>query len=246
MALLLRMGGIPARVATGFSPGGYSKRRGAWIVRDTDAHAWVEAWFDELGWITYDPTPDSTPARSQIAALEAAPAPIPSPTGSDPAAGGGAGSQQSGALRPNLLFDPLRNNPDSPPDEPGTGMAWWTWALIGLAAVLVAVGVVRWLRGRRGRGHLSPLDRAVAELEAALRRAGRPLPTGTTLRQLEQRLGASSDATAYLRALSASRYGPAATPPTAAQRKALRRALAQGLGPAGWLRALWALPPRPR
>jgi hypothetical protein len=93
---------------------------------------------------------------------------------------------------------------------------------------------------------MAPLDRAVAELEAALRRAGRPLPTGTTLRQLEQRLGASPDATAYLRALSASRYGPAATPPTAAQRKALRRALAQGLGTAGKLRALWALPPRLR
>jgi hypothetical protein len=93
---------------------------------------------------------------------------------------------------------------------------------------------------------MSPLDRAVAELEAALRRAGRPLPTGTTLRQLEQRLGASSDATEYLRALSASRYGPAPTLPTGAQRRALRRALAQGLGPAGKLRAWWALPPRPR
>jgi transglutaminase-like putative cysteine protease len=247
MALLLRMGGIPARVATGFSPGGFSKRRDAWIVRDTDAHAWVEAWFDELGWITYDPTPDATPARSQIAALEAAPAPIStSPTESDPAAGGAAGSQQPGALRPNLLFDPLRNNPETPPDEPGTGVAWWTWALIGLAALLAAFGLVRWLRARRRLGAMSPLDRAVAELEAALRRAGRPLPTGTTLRQLEQRLGASPDATAYLRALSASRYGPAASPPTAAQRKALRRALAQGLGTAGKLRALWALPPRPR
>ena len=61
MALLLRMGGVPARVATGFSPGGFSKRRDAWIVRDTDAHAWVEAWFDDLGWVTYDPTPDATP-----------------------------------------------------------------------------------------------------------------------------------------------------------------------------------------
>jgi transglutaminase-like putative cysteine protease len=245
MALLLRMGGVPARVATGFSPGGFSKRHDAWIVRDTDAHAWVEAWFDELGWITYDPTPDATPARSQIAALEAAPAPIPtSPTESDPA-GGGAG-QQPGALRPNLLFDPLRNNPETPPGEQGTGPAWWSWALIGLAVVFVAFALVRWLRARRRRGAMSPLDRAVAELEDALRRAGRPLPTGTTLRQLEQRLGASPDATAYLRALSASRYGPAAAPPTPAQRKALRRALAQGLGPTGWLRALWALPPRPR
>ena len=72
MALLLRMGGIPARVVTGFSPGGYSKRKQAWIVRDTDAHSWVEVWFDAWGWVTFDPTPEATPARSQIAALEAA------------------------------------------------------------------------------------------------------------------------------------------------------------------------------
>jgi transglutaminase-like putative cysteine protease len=246
MALLLRMGGIPARVATGFSPGGYSKRRNAWIVRDTDAHAWVEAWFDELGWVTYDPTPDSTPARSQIAALEGAPPPIPaSPTDNAGAQGGGSG-QQPGGLRPNLLFDPQRNNPATAPGAPGSGIAWWMWALAGAAALLVAIAIVRRFRARRRRGHLSPLDRAVAELEAALRRAGRPLPTGTTLRQLEQRLGAPPEATAYLRALSASRYGPAPQPPTAAQRRALRRALAQGLGPVGRLRAFWALPPRPR
>jgi protein-glutamine gamma-glutamyltransferase len=247
MALLLRMGGIPARVATGFSPGGFSERRNAWIVRDTDAHAWVEAWFDELGWVTYDPTPDSTPARSQIAALEGAPPPIPaSDSDSDAAGGGGAAGQQPGALRPNLLFDPLRNSPETAPGEAGAGVAWWTWALIAAVVLLLGFGLFRWLRARRRRGALSPLDRAVAELEAALRRAGRPVSPGTTLRQLERRLGAPPEATAYLRALSASRYGPAAQPPTSAQRKALRRALAQGLGPAGKLRALWALPPRPR
>ena len=73
MALLLRMGGVPARVVTGFAPGGHSDRKDAWIVRDTDAHSWVEAWFDEFGWVTFDPTPPATPARSQIAALTAAP-----------------------------------------------------------------------------------------------------------------------------------------------------------------------------
>jgi hypothetical protein len=104
---------------------------------------------------------------------------------------------------------------------------------------------VAWRR-RRARLPLSPLDRAVAELEEALRRSGRPLETGTTLRQLEQRFGASDEATAYLRALSASRYGATPRLPTPAERRALRRALAQGLGFGGRLRALWALPPRPR
>jgi transglutaminase-like putative cysteine protease len=247
MALLLRMGGIPARVATGFTAGGFSKRRNAWIVRDTDAHAWVEAWYDELGWVTYDPTPDATPARSQIAALEEAPPPIPSsPSSTDAAGGGGAGGPQSGGLKPNLLFDPLRNSADASLENQGGGVAWWQWALIGIVVVVAAMALVRWLRVRRRRGDMSPLDLAVFELEAALRRAGRPLETGTTLRELERRLGAPPEATAYLRALSASRYGPAPTPPTPAQRRALRRALAQGLGPAGKLRALWALPPRPR
>jgi hypothetical protein len=215
-------------------------------VRDTDAHAWVEAWYDEVGWVTYDPTPDATPARSQIAALEAAPPPIPTSPETDDAAGGGGAGQQPGGLRPNLLFDPLRNTPATPPEAADAGRPWWSWALVTALAALLAFVLARWLRARRRRGHLTPLDRAVAELEAALRRAGRPLETGTTLRQLEQRLGATSEATAYLRALSASRYGPAPSPPTPAQRRALRRALAQGLGPAGRLRALWALPPRPR
>ena len=71
MALLLRLGGVPARVATGFSPGGFRRRQGEWVVRDRDAHSWVEAWFDGLGWVTFDPTPSATPARSLIAAISA-------------------------------------------------------------------------------------------------------------------------------------------------------------------------------
>ena len=247
MALLLRMGGVPARVATGFSPGGFSKRRDAWIVRDTDAHAWVEAWFDELGWVTFDPTPSSTPARSQIAALEDAPA--TAPAGAGDAAGGGAddGAPGVGGLRADLLIDPQRNTPvDGGAGEAGAGggVPWWAWALAAVAALALAAGLVR--RRRRAWGPLSPLDRAVVELEAAMRRSGRPLAPGTTLRQLEQRLGVGSEAAAYLRALSAGRYGPGAAPPTAAQRRALRRELAHGLGPVGRLRALWALPPRAR
>ena len=42
------------------------------------------------------------------------------------------------------------------------------------------------------------------------------------------------------------RYGGTPRLPTREERRALRRALAQGLGWGGWLRALWALPPKAR
>ena len=55
MALMLRLLGIPARVAAGFVSGHY--RRGVWTVTDHDAHAWVEVWFKGYGWLPFDPTP---------------------------------------------------------------------------------------------------------------------------------------------------------------------------------------------
>ncbi len=57
MALMLRMAGIPARVAAGFSPGTRDEERGTYRVRDLDAHSWVEVYFAGIGWVTFDPTP---------------------------------------------------------------------------------------------------------------------------------------------------------------------------------------------
>jgi hypothetical protein len=252
MALLLRMGGVPARVATGFSPGGYSTRYRAWIVRDTDAHAWVEAWYDSAGWVTYDPTPSATPARSQIFALQDLPQ--VSDAGRAGAAGGtGPGGALSDAarrgagVRPDLLHDPLAGattrTPGGPVDD---GTPWWRWAAGAVVLLALAASAVLAVLGRRRLRGLTGSERALAELEAALRRAGRPQPTGTTLRQLERVLGTSPDALGYLRALSAARYGPSPAPPTRAQRRGLRRALASGLGLRGLVRAWWALPPRGR
>jgi transglutaminase-like putative cysteine protease len=55
MAIMLRLLGIPARVAAGFVPGHY--RGGVWRVTDHDAHTWVEVWFRGYGWLPFDPTP---------------------------------------------------------------------------------------------------------------------------------------------------------------------------------------------
>ena len=241
MALLLRMGGIPARVVAGFSPGGYSQRKQAWIVRDTDAHDWVEAWFDEWGWVTFDPTPAGTPARSQIAALDETSRPAGSADGTGGATDDGGTADSRQGLRADLLRDPAADRGGAG-IAGGGGLAWWWLALAAAAVLALAAWLAARLR-RRGRTAGSPFDRAVAELDSALRRSGRPAPIGTTLQQLEQRFGGSPDAAAYLRALRAGRYGATAPHPTAAQRRALRRELAAGLGAGGWLRALWALPP---
>ena len=63
MAVMLRTLGIPSREVNGFLPGEYNDLAGDYIVRASDAHSWVEAYFPGSGWITFDPTPaaiDST------------------------------------------------------------------------------------------------------------------------------------------------------------------------------------------
>ncbi len=66
MALLVRMGGLPARVVTGFAPGIYNSALGAYAITDRDAHAWVEVWFPRYGWVRFDPTPPSAPRDRRL------------------------------------------------------------------------------------------------------------------------------------------------------------------------------------
>ncbi len=57
MALMLRKVGIPARLVNGFRSGEYNSLGKDWIVRQYDAHSWVEAYFAPYGWVEFDPTP---------------------------------------------------------------------------------------------------------------------------------------------------------------------------------------------
>ena len=60
MALVLREHGIPARLVTGFAGGERGPFGSYFLVRGTDAHAWVEAWCGPgYGWVAFDPTPAS-------------------------------------------------------------------------------------------------------------------------------------------------------------------------------------------
>ncbi len=56
MVLMLRALGIPARNVTGYF-GGKRTDAGYYAVRAGDAHSWVEAYFPEVGFVAFDPTP---------------------------------------------------------------------------------------------------------------------------------------------------------------------------------------------
>lgn len=56
MVVLLTALQIPARIVGGFYGGQYNPLGGYFVLRRSDAHAWVEV-FDGRKWVTYDPTP---------------------------------------------------------------------------------------------------------------------------------------------------------------------------------------------
>jgi hypothetical protein len=66
MAVMLRSLGIPSREVNGFLPGEFNDVGGDYIVRASDAHSWVEAYFPGSGWITFDPTPPAQDSASGL------------------------------------------------------------------------------------------------------------------------------------------------------------------------------------
>lgn len=61
MALILRDLGVPTRIVEGFLPG--SRDGTTEIIRNSSAHAWVEVYFPDVGWVTFDPTAGNLPGQ---------------------------------------------------------------------------------------------------------------------------------------------------------------------------------------
>ena len=73
-ANVLRIGGIPARVVTGFRGGTWNPWLRTFTVRDSDAHAWVEAWDASSGqWLRFDPTSYVAPGLTALLEYERSP-----------------------------------------------------------------------------------------------------------------------------------------------------------------------------
>jgi transglutaminase-like putative cysteine protease len=70
--IMMRAMGVPARVVTGYQGGELNAVDGFWLVRQSDAHAWVEVWAQPgsgpaQGWVRFDPTGVVAPERVQSA-----------------------------------------------------------------------------------------------------------------------------------------------------------------------------------
>jgi transglutaminase-like putative cysteine protease len=237
MALMLRMLGIPSRVAAGFAPGGRDPDRSNYLIDDTDAHNWIEVFFPGIGWATFDPTPPAAPAAQPDDELGAT---DPLPT--DDIASGRQAPDVSGGDVPKPA---PQQGVVAKSGQGSSGPGTWVilGAVVGVAA-LAALGAYA-LRARRrarlGRDELA--DAELRELARVLRRLGKPLPPGTTLRSARDLLQRSAGPAAarYATELETHRYrDPTAAPPSMTERRALRRALISAVG----LRtALLALPP---
>jgi protein-glutamine gamma-glutamyltransferase len=230
MALMLRMLGIPARVATGFSPGVRdSDRLDRFIVRDLEAHSWVEVYFTGIGWVPFDPTPAAAPAQLQ--------------TGGRAAVSAAGGTEEAGPER--------GSTPAKPQPAAASASSWrlplWPFA-IALALPLAAAAALATMRVLRHRS-LSVAGAAEArarELASALERLGWRLPPGITLRAIEERLRTSRRpaAGAYAAKLRAIRFAADGGPlPSLSERRRLRRDLRREPGLGATLAAYLAIPP---
>ncbi|PVZ71679.1 transglutaminase TgpA family protein [Pelagibaculum spongiae] len=63
MAVILREVGLPTRLVSGYLGGEYNPVGNYLIVRQRDAHAWVESWLPGTGWTRIDPTGAVAPER---------------------------------------------------------------------------------------------------------------------------------------------------------------------------------------
>lgn len=202
MAVLGRAVGIPSRVVWGFTPGTVEEANGAEliVVRDRNAHAWVEMWMDGFGWVRFDPTPraDGTLPQSVTAEFDPeqylpesdAPLPLEQP--------GFFGSQFEEGLTDFAA-----------PAEGGSGFRMsWIWLAIPVLALLVAlVPGLKWLRRRRRikRLHDGDITAAWEEIVDRLADLRTPVPAHQT--PLEFARATGKDLVPLASSYSAAIYG---------------------------------------
>ena len=76
MVMMLRSLGVPSRYVEGYPARTSAGPTGELEIDKSAAHAWVEVWFNEVGWVPFDPTPgDQTLVENGQQATDLPPGP---------------------------------------------------------------------------------------------------------------------------------------------------------------------------
>ena len=181
MAVMMRALGDPARMVGGYSGGDLSPAGDEAVVRQANAHAWVEVWLGpDRGWGVFDPTPaanlprlDSVTTGERLRfAWE---------------------NLQAGWDRYVLTFGVGEQMQllTAAGDRLASAMVSWRWRDTAVIAVVLALVWLMWRafrgvfrRSNRARSvrPASPAVRSIRRLVRRLERAGVPVPAGATIR----------------------------------------------------------------
>ncbi len=221
LALLLRAVGVPSRVAAGYLGGEWNEVGRYLIVRQSDAHAWVEAWIGGR-WVTLDATPP-----------QGAASPFYAKTGSiglyadwlrqrwDKYVMSYSLRMQADAV--SAGWSGMRRTGRALGLAPGAAVAVARPAMAVAAAALVLYLLVRWKRGprrRAGAEGISPLPAPYGRLVRRLERSGFRKSPGTPMEDMvaaavRSRPELSEEASLFLPLYHRDRFGPAPLPPDA-------------------------------
>jgi hypothetical protein len=247
MAVMVRAAGVPARVALGYTPGEVQDD-GTRLVTSDDAHAWVEVYFQSLGWVPFDPTPISA---DRAVTLPWAPR-ADAPTGADSGLSAPTAAATATAAPTTQTDRAAGGAPVIAQGPSAAGTPWPVLAGAGLVfVVLVVVGTpaaVRVLQRRRrlGAGTAGALwdELGATALDLGIRLEPSWTPRRAA-RELAGRVGNAADAVTRLaRAEEAACYGrtgrDVANPQLAGVLRAARSGLLRSASRDARLRArLW-------
>ncbi len=218
MAVMARTLGIPSRVILGFAPGDVERAADGSeiiVVRERNAHSWVELWMDDQGWVRFDPTPRSdniNPATTRdIIGFDPRnfiPAPEEPETAATRALTGERDEQRLPEGLDIAAGDPT---PDLRPSGFRLDLPGWVWGLLALAATASTIPGFKLIRRRRRLRRLAAGDVTAAweEIVDRLRDLGADVRADRT--PLEMAAEHEPALRPLAEAYSAATYGPPGT-----------------------------------
>jgi transglutaminase-like putative cysteine protease len=156
LAVLARIQGIPSRVVIGFTPGDVQED-GLIVVRQRNAHSWVELWMDGQGWVRFDPTPrgagDNPSTVDSLAGFDPT-LYVPEPEPFDENVLLGPDGQPIPRPDRGVIEDPADILEANAPfvgsgDAPSGGGPPWEWIILAVGGIVLGlIPSIKWIRRR--------------------------------------------------------------------------------------------------